>query len=98
MVEIVKHGETKNKVFWIQVRVGDLNVVGWSPQADSFESLKKNFQFVFDPGDKSYERLQELLDDKVRSEIQKKVKRAWMVVKQPVIDHVTSGGEIVLKK
>lgn len=95
-ISVKKHGEI-NGTFWVQLRVGNLNVLGRSPQADSFESLKKNFQFVFDPGDKSYERLQELLDDKVRSEIQKKVKRAWMVINQPEIDHVRNNGEIVLK-
>lgn len=96
-VEIVKHGETKNGTFWAQIRVGDLNIVGWGHQADSFEKFKRNFRFIFD-SEKSCKKLQELLDDKVKSELRQAVKRAWMVVKQPVIDHVTSGGEIVLKK
>jgi hypothetical protein len=83
---VEKHGETKRGVFWCQIRVGDLRIVGRSLKADRFEDVKRHFKLVFESQD--HARRFMTLDASVVSAVQREVKRAWIKVKQPLIEYV----------
>jgi hypothetical protein len=91
---VEKHGETKRGVFWCQVRIGDMRVVGRSLKADRFEDVKRHFQLVFDQQEDAKRFM--ALNANVVSAVQREVKKAWMKINQPMVDYVR-GNQIYLK-
>jgi hypothetical protein len=85
-VTIEKHGETKNGVFWCQLRIGELVVAGRSFKTESFDELKRDFKLIFDSQDDADAFTS--LDGETLATVRREVKRAWMKTKQPMVEYV----------
>lgn len=82
MVQIIKHGESRSGRFLVEGTIGDMRFIG--------EQNGKKMELRFYPYDHSF---QPDFSEREIYTLQKSIKQAWMIIKQPKVFVQHSGND-----